>query len=129
MVSYARRTFVWVYTPVRKVGLSEKTLKRRCISDRTGARRLSAVTYEVQILILLHEKKTKQKLSHVIAACNRKRNMIPPRQMETEIFLPKSYKGPITRSRIKTLEQNDSGGALSSFEGSNATRIICYKSR
>ncbi|GFX27356.1 hypothetical protein TNCV_3341681 [Trichonephila clavipes] len=39
----------------------------------------------------------------------------PAEQIETEDIPPKeSYKGPITRSRIKTLEQNDSG-ALSSF--------------
>ncbi|GFW94433.1 hypothetical protein TNCV_2701541 [Trichonephila clavipes] len=43
--------------------------------------------------------------------------MIPPSKSKPRIFLPKkSYKGPITRSRIKTLEQNDSG-ALSSFRG------------
>ncbi|GFV32780.1 hypothetical protein TNCV_3312611 [Trichonephila clavipes] len=48
----------------------------------------------------------------------------PAEQIETEDIPPKeSYKGPITRSRIKTLEQNDSG-ALSSFSRSNATRII-----
>ncbi|GFV99994.1 hypothetical protein TNCV_3567851 [Trichonephila clavipes] len=41
----------------------------------------------------------------------------PVEQIETEdIPLKESYKGPITRSRIKTLEQNDSG-ALSSFRG------------
>ncbi|GFU75074.1 RNA-binding protein Musashi homolog 2 [Trichonephila clavipes] len=41
----------------------------------------------------------------------------PAEQIETEDIPPKeSYKGPITRSRIKTLEQNDSG-ALSSFRG------------
>ncbi|GFX44364.1 hypothetical protein TNCV_1098041 [Trichonephila clavipes] len=34
----------------------------------------------------------------------------PAEQIETEDIPPKeSYKGPITRSRIKTLEQNDSG--------------------
>ncbi|GFU72721.1 hypothetical protein TNCV_194081 [Trichonephila clavipes] len=33
----------------------------------------------------------------------------PAEQIETEDIPPKeSYKGPITRSRIKTLEQNDS---------------------
>ncbi|GFU94598.1 transposon Ty3-I Gag-Pol polyprotein [Trichonephila clavipes] len=69
MVSYAPGDLVWVYTPVRKVGLSEKLL-RRYFGPYQVLRRLSAVTYEVQ--------------------------------------------GPITRSRIKTLEQNDSG-ALSSF--------------
>ncbi|GFV97211.1 hypothetical protein TNCV_161801 [Trichonephila clavipes] len=39
--------------------------------------------------------------------------MIPPSKSKPRIFLPKeSYKGPITRSRIKTLEQNDSGRCL-----------------
>ncbi|GFV83988.1 hypothetical protein TNCV_1479901 [Trichonephila clavipes] len=48
----------------------------------------------------------------------------PAEQIETEDIPPKeSYKGPITRSRIKTLEQNDSG-ALSSFSGSNATHNL-----
>ncbi|GFT06909.1 hypothetical protein TNCV_2132471 [Trichonephila clavipes] len=37
----------------------------------------------------------------------------PAEQTETEDIPPKeSYKGPITRSRIKTLEQNDSGRCL-----------------
>ncbi|GFX40813.1 uncharacterized protein TNCV_3760371 [Trichonephila clavipes] len=37
----------------------------------------------------------------------------PAEQIETEDISPKeSYKGPITRSRIKTLEQNDSGRCL-----------------
>ncbi|GFW36078.1 transposon Tf2-6 polyprotein [Trichonephila clavipes] len=74
MLSYAPGDLVWVYTPVRKVGLSEKLLEG--ISDRISD---------------------------------------PAEQIETEDIPPKeSYKGPITRSRIKTLEQNDSG-ALSSF--------------
>ncbi|GFW72691.1 hypothetical protein TNCV_3799181 [Trichonephila clavipes] len=47
----------------------------------------------------------------------------PAEQIETEDIPPKeSYKGPITRSRIKTLEQNDSGRCLLFFEGSNAAR-------
>ncbi|GFY34050.1 hypothetical protein TNCV_997311 [Trichonephila clavipes] len=46
----------------------------------------------------------------------------PAEQIETEDIPPKeSYKGPITRSRIKTLEQNDSGALSSFFEGSNAS--------
>ncbi|GFW43298.1 hypothetical protein TNCV_2923461 [Trichonephila clavipes] len=50
--------------------------------------------------------------------------MIPPSKSKTEDIPPKeSYKGPITRSRIKTLEQNDSG-ALSSFRGSNVTHNL-----
>ncbi|GFX26793.1 tripartite motif-containing protein 67 [Trichonephila clavipes] len=48
----------------------------------------------------------------------------PAEQIETEDIPPKeSYKGPITRSRIKALEQNDSGRCLL-FEGSNATHNL-----
>ncbi|GFT36984.1 hypothetical protein TNCV_175171 [Trichonephila clavipes] len=60
----------------------------------------------------------------------------PTEQIETEdkeiqdIIPPKEpYKEPITRSRIKTLEQNDSGALSSFLEGSNAAHTICYKSR
>ncbi|GFV17030.1 retrovirus-related Pol polyprotein from transposon 297 [Trichonephila clavipes] len=59
MVSYAPGDLVWVYTPVRKVGLSEKLL-RRYFGPYQVLRRLSAVTYEVQDFDLLHEKKTKR---------------------------------------------------------------------
>ncbi|GFT87603.1 transposon Ty3-I Gag-Pol polyprotein [Trichonephila clavipes] len=46
-VSYAPGDLVWVYTPVRKVGLSEKLL-RRYFGPYQVLRRLSTVTYEVQ---------------------------------------------------------------------------------
>ncbi|GFV31664.1 transposon Tf2-6 polyprotein [Trichonephila clavipes] len=70
-----------------------------------------------------------QKLREVVHVLRMKPYHDPAEQIETEDIPPKeSYKGPITRSRIKTLEQNDSG-ALCSFEGSNAARIIFYKSR
>ncbi|GFV43535.1 hypothetical protein TNCV_1500671 [Trichonephila clavipes] len=47
MVSYAPGDLVWIYTPVRKVGLSEKLL-RRYFGPYQVLRRLSAVTYAVQ---------------------------------------------------------------------------------
>ncbi|GFW59853.1 uncharacterized protein K02A2.6 [Trichonephila clavipes] len=100
MVSYAPGDLVWVYTPV--------------------LRRLSAVTYEVQDF---DPASRKRKLREVVHVLRMKPYHDPAEQIETEDTPPKeSYKGPITRSRIKTLEQNDSG-ALSSFEGSNAARI------
>ncbi|GFT73132.1 transposon Tf2-11 polyprotein [Trichonephila clavipes] len=81
MVSYAPGDLVWVYTPVRKVGLSEKLLRR--------------------------------KLRDVVHVLRMKPYHDPAEQIETEDIPPKeSYKGPITRSRIKTLEQNDSGRCL-----------------
>ncbi|GFX06155.1 hypothetical protein TNCV_642021 [Trichonephila clavipes] len=47
----------------------------------------------------------------------------PAEQIETEDIPPKeSYKGPITRSRIKTLNKMTAGRCLL-FEGSNAARI------
>ncbi|GFV88491.1 transposon Ty3-I Gag-Pol polyprotein [Trichonephila clavipes] len=113
MVSYAPGDLVWVYTPVRKVGLSEKLL-RRYFGPYQVLRRLSAVTYEVQDF---DPASRKRKLREVVHVLRMKPYHDPAEQIETEDIPPKeSYKGPITRSRIKTLEQNDSG-ALSSFRG------------
>ncbi|GFT64221.1 transposon Ty3-I Gag-Pol polyprotein [Trichonephila clavipes] len=126
MVSYAPGDLVWVYTPVRKSVSPKKKLLRRYFGPYQVLRRLSAVTYEVQDF---DPASRKRKLREVVHVLRMKPYHDPAKQIETEDIPPKeSYKGPITRSRIKTLEQNDSG-ALSSFEGSNATRIICYKSR
>ncbi|GFX46466.1 retrovirus-related Pol polyprotein from transposon 297 [Trichonephila clavipes] len=111
MVSYAPGDLVWVYTPVRKVGLSEKLL-RRYFGPYQVLRRLSAVTYEVQDF---DPASRKRKLREVVHVLRMKPYHDPAEQIETEDIPPKeSYKGPITRSRIKTLEQNDSG-ELSSF--------------
>ncbi|GFW68859.1 transposon Tf2-6 polyprotein [Trichonephila clavipes] len=89
-------------------------------------RRLSAVTYEVQDF---DPASRKRKLREVVHVLRMKPYHDPAEQIETEDIPPKeSYKGPITRSRIKTLEQNDSGALSSFFEGA-MPRIICYKSR
>ncbi|GFW51256.1 retrovirus-related Pol polyprotein from transposon 412 [Trichonephila clavipes] len=75
---------------------------------------LSAVTYEVQDF---DSASRKRKLREVVHVLRMKPYHDPAEQIETEDIPPKeSYKGPITRSRIKSLEQNDSG-ALSSFRG------------
>ncbi|GFY19237.1 transposon Tf2-9 polyprotein [Trichonephila clavipes] len=106
MVSYAPGDLVWVYTPVRKVGLSEKLL-RRYFGPYQVLRRLSAVTYAVQDF---DPASRKRKLREVVHVLRMKPYHDPAEQIETEDIPPKeSYKGPITRSRIKTLEQNDSG--------------------
>ncbi|GFV13248.1 transposon Tf2-9 polyprotein [Trichonephila clavipes] len=77
-------------------------------------RRLSAVTYAVQDF---DPASRKRKLREVVHVLRMKPYHDPAEQIETKDIPPKeSYKGPITRSRIKTLEQNDSG-ALSSFRG------------
>ncbi|GFV90036.1 transposon Ty3-I Gag-Pol polyprotein [Trichonephila clavipes] len=66
-------------------------------------RRLSAVTYEVQDF---DPASRKRKLREVVHVLRMKPYHDPAEQIETEDIPPKeSYKGPITRSRIKTLEQ------------------------
>ncbi|GFX88036.1 retrovirus-related Pol polyprotein from transposon 297 [Trichonephila clavipes] len=114
IVSYAPGDLVWVYTPVRKVGLSEKLL-RRYFGPYQVLRRLSAVTYAVQDF---DPASRKRKLREVVHVLRMKPYHDPAEQIETEDIPPKeSYKGPITRSRIKTLEQNDSGALSSFFRG------------
>ncbi|GFW12306.1 transposon Ty3-I Gag-Pol polyprotein [Trichonephila clavipes] len=75
----------------------------------------STVTYEVQDF---DPASRKRKLREVVHVLRMKPYHDPAEQIETEDIPPKeSYKGPITRSRIKTLEQNDSGALSSFFEG------------
>ncbi|GFW14757.1 retrovirus-related Pol polyprotein from transposon 412 [Trichonephila clavipes] len=84
--------------------------KHRMVSYAPGdlvLRRLSAVTYAVQDF---DPASRKRKLREVVHVLRMKPYHDPAEQIETEDIPPKeSYKGPITRSRIKTLEQNDSG--------------------
>ncbi|GFY27402.1 transposon Tf2-9 polyprotein [Trichonephila clavipes] len=111
MVSYAPGDLVWIYTPVRKSRSLRKTLKK-VFRPYQVLRRLSAVTYAVQDF---DPASRKRKLREVVHVLRMKPYHDPAEQIETEDIPPKeSYKGPITRSRIKTLEQSDSG-ALSSF--------------
>ncbi|GFV26602.1 transposon Ty3-I Gag-Pol polyprotein [Trichonephila clavipes] len=103
-----------------------KTLKKvfRTVS---GATPFIGVTYEVQDF---DPASRKRKLREVVHVLRMKPYHDPAEQIETEDIPPKeSYKGPITRSRIKTLEQSDSGALSCFFSEGNATRIICYKSR
>ncbi|GFX99572.1 transposon Ty3-I Gag-Pol polyprotein [Trichonephila clavipes] len=62
MVSYAPGDLVWIYTPVRKVGLSKKLL-RRYFGPYQVLRRLSAVTYAVQDFDPASRKRKLEKLS------------------------------------------------------------------
>ncbi|GFV72487.1 transposon Ty3-I Gag-Pol polyprotein [Trichonephila clavipes] len=84
MVSYAPGDLVWVYTPVRKVGLSEKLL-RRYFGPYQVLRRLSAVTYEVQDFDPASRKR-KLKVVHVLRM---KPYHDPAEQIETEDIPPK----------------------------------------
>ncbi|GFV07019.1 transposon Ty3-I Gag-Pol polyprotein [Trichonephila clavipes] len=65
MVSYANRDLVRVYTPVRKVGLSEK-LVIRYFGPYQVLRRLSAMTYEVQYFDPVSRKRKLRKVVHLL---------------------------------------------------------------
>ncbi|XP_055924631.1 uncharacterized protein LOC129956721 [Argiope bruennichi] len=111
MVSYAPGDLVWIYTPVRKVGLSEKLL-RRYFGPYQVLRRLSDVTYEVQDFD--PESRMRMKPYHdpdkqIEIEDSQNENVVPAENQEI-------YKGPMTRSRVKALNLIDSG-ALSLFEG------------
>ncbi|GFX18490.1 transposon Ty3-I Gag-Pol polyprotein [Trichonephila clavipes] len=108
----SRRSRMGLYSSEKSRSL-RKTLKK-VFRPYQVLRRLSAVTYAVQDL---DPASRKRKLREVVHVLRMKPYHDPAEQIETEDIPPKeSYKGPITRSRIKTLEQNDSG-ALSSFRG------------
>ncbi|GFX41822.1 zinc finger CCCH domain-containing protein 13 [Trichonephila clavipes] len=103
-----------------------KTLKKvfRTVSGATPfISRLSAVTYEVQDF---DPASRKRKLREVVHVLRMKPYHDPAEQIETEDIPPKeTYKGPITRSRIKTLEQNDSGAlSQSPVHGHHGVREI-----
>ncbi|GFV40175.1 retrovirus-related Pol polyprotein from transposon 412 [Trichonephila clavipes] len=113
----SRRSRMDLYSSEKSRSL-RKTLKKvfRTVSGAPYQvlRRLSAVTYAVQDF---DPASRKRKLREVVHVLRMKPYHDPAEQIETEDIPPKeSYKEPITRSRIKTLEQNDSG-ALSSFRG------------
>ncbi|GFS63502.1 transposon Ty3-I Gag-Pol polyprotein [Trichonephila clavipes] len=80
MVSYAPGDLVWVYTPVRKVGLSEKLL-RRYFGPYQVLSRLSAVIYEVQDF---DPASRKRKLREVVHVLRMKPYHDPAEQIETE---------------------------------------------
>ncbi|GFT26450.1 transposon Tf2-6 polyprotein [Trichonephila clavipes] len=106
----SRRSRMGLYSSEKS--RSPEKLLRRYFGPYQVLRRLSAVTYEVQDF---DPASRKRKLREVVHVLRMKPYHDPAEQIETEDIPPKeSYKGPITRSRIKTLEQNDSG-ALSSF--------------
>ncbi|GFX38273.1 transposon Ty3-I Gag-Pol polyprotein [Trichonephila clavipes] len=110
MVSYAPGDLVWVlYSSEKKSGLSEKLL-RRYFGPYQVLRRLSAVTYEVQDF---DPASRKRKLREVVHVLRMKPYHDPAEQIETEDIPPKeSYKGPITRSRIKTMNKMTAGRCL-----------------
>ncbi|GFW89125.1 retrovirus-related Pol polyprotein from transposon 412 [Trichonephila clavipes] len=95
---------------VHTLRAQDKDRRRYDSKHQMVLRRLSAVTYAVQDF---DPASRKRKLREVVHVLRMKPYHDPAEQIETEDIPPKeSYTGPITRSRIKTLEQNDSGHCL-----------------
>ncbi|GFT83728.1 transposon Ty3-I Gag-Pol polyprotein [Trichonephila clavipes] len=116
-VNYKDGDLVWIFTPIRKVGLSEKLLQRYFGPFRV-TKRLSEVTYEVEPCECM---RSKRKLRDVVHVLRMKPYKDPDLQLEdikqdnspTEpvptVFvkrIPKQfYYGPVTRSRSKQLQR------------------------
>ncbi|GFV46226.1 transposon Ty3-I Gag-Pol polyprotein [Trichonephila clavipes] len=64
-VSYQPGELVWVFTPVRKIGLSEKLLKRYFGPYRV-VRKLSDVTYEIEELEPSPRRRKSTQVAHVL---------------------------------------------------------------
>ncbi|GFU61151.1 transposon Ty3-I Gag-Pol polyprotein [Trichonephila clavipes] len=96
---------------VHTLRAQDKDRRRYDSKHQMVLRRLSAVTYEVQDF---DPASRKRKLREVVHVLRMKPYHDPAEQIpKPRIFLPKeSYKGPITRSRIKTLEQKMTAGAV-----------------
>ncbi|GFV90949.1 transposon Ty3-I Gag-Pol polyprotein [Trichonephila clavipes] len=105
----SRRSRMGLYSSEKSRGFSEKLL-RRYFGPYQVLRRLSAVTYAVQDF---DPASRKRKLREVVHVLRMKPYHDPAEQIETEDIPPKeSYKGPITRSRIKTLNKMTAGRCL-----------------
>ncbi|GBM89536.1 Transposon Tf2-6 polyprotein [Araneus ventricosus] len=83
MVSYVPGDLVWVFTPIRKVGLSEKLLRRRKHKD---------------VVHVLRMKPYHDPSQQIEVEGSRNQDDISPREKN----IPK---GPMTRSRMKDLNQ------------------------
>ncbi|GBO31512.1 Transposon Ty3-I Gag-Pol polyprotein [Araneus ventricosus] len=102
-VSYNVGDLVWVFTPVRKVGLSEKLL-RRYFGPYRITRRLSDVTYEVQSIEVTSRRQRKKDIVHVLRL---KPYCDPQRQLDDagEHRIPRR---PVTRSQTRLQRDADS---------------------
>ena len=129
-VVYSPGDLVWIFTPVRKVGLSEKLLKRYFGPYRV-IRRLSDVTYEVEDYEPSSKRQKRRDIVHVLRMKpyydpeeqvgdngllfkNSKDGNVTGEAMtgtsvvdnrgEGKDSLELSYRGPMTRSRSRTLQ-------------------------
>jgi transposase InsO family protein len=125
-VTYRPGELVWVFTPVRKVGLSEKLL-RRYFGPYKVLRRLSAVNYEVEDFDPDSRRRRRRDVVHVLRMkpyndpdCQREevnsefpvdpdanlqdRENEPPAD-EPKIDTEPTYHGPLTRARKRAIAE------------------------
>lgn len=95
-VTYKVGDLVWVYTPVRKVGLSEKLL-RRYFGPYKVTRCLSDVTYEVESL---ESNRQRRKARDVVHVLRMKPYLNPDEQFMDEKTVAVSRR-PFTRSQAR----------------------------
>ncbi|GBN62574.1 Retrovirus-related Pol polyprotein from transposon 412, partial [Araneus ventricosus] len=95
-VSYKIGDLVWVYTPIRKVGLSEKLL-RRYFGPYRITRQMSEVTYEVESM---ETDKKRRKLKDVVHVLRIKPYYEPKKQLGEEQHVVVSRR-PVTRSQTR----------------------------
>ncbi|GBN50357.1 hypothetical protein AVEN_125784-1 [Araneus ventricosus] len=96
-VPYEIGDLVWVYTPIRKVGLSEKLL-RRYFGPYRITRQMSEVTYEVESM---ETDKKRRKLKDVVHVLRIKHYYQPKKQLGEEQHVVVSRR-PVTRSQTKS---------------------------
>ncbi|GBN78221.1 hypothetical protein AVEN_63595-1 [Araneus ventricosus] len=102
-VNYNVGDLVWVFTPVRKVGLSERLL-RRYFGPYRITRRLSDVTYEVQSIEVTSRRQSKKDIVHVLRL---KPYCDPQRQLD-DAGAHRIPRRPVTRSQTRLQRDADS---------------------
>lgn len=95
-VSYSVGDLVWVFTPVRKVGLSEKLL-RRYFGPYRITRRLSDVTYEVESIERDRRRRDTKDIVHVL----RLKPYSDPKEQLDDVGAHGPSRRPVTRSQTK----------------------------
>ncbi|GBO16658.1 Retrovirus-related Pol polyprotein from transposon 412, partial [Araneus ventricosus] len=95
-VSYEIWDLVWVYTPIRKVGLSEKLL-RRYFGPYRITRQMSEVTYEVESM---ETDNKRRKLKGVVHVLRIKPYYEPKKQLGEEQHVVVARR-PVTRSQTR----------------------------
>jgi hypothetical protein len=95
-VNYNIGDLVWVFTPVRKVGLSEKLL-RRYFGPYRITRRLSDVTYEVESMEESSRRRRSKDVVHVL----RLKPYLDPKEQLSYSGPHNTPRRPVTRSQTR----------------------------